>query len=191
MFGAEAALVLLKVHGLTILAPLAVLEGPIVTVIAAYLASLAYLDVRLVFVVVVLADLLGDSILYGVGRRGPGALPARWRSRFGVTEARLAALQGHFHAQGGRTLVLGKLTHSAGMVVLIAAGAARMPFWRFLGFNLVATLPKSLLFVVLGYTLGKAYTAIDGWIFRISFALLVLTVLAAAAWFLYRRGVRG
>lgn len=191
MFGAEAVLLLLKAHGLALVAPLAVLEGPIVTVIAAYLASLAYLDVRLVYVVVVLADLVGDSLLYGIGWRGPGALPGRWRRRFGVTEARMAALAGHFREQGGRTLVLGKITHSAGVVVLIAAGAARMPFWRFLGFNLVATLPKSLLFVVLGYTLGRAYSAIDGWIFRASFALLLLTVAMVAAWFFYRRGVRG
>lgn len=190
MFGAEAVLLLLKAHGLALLAPLAVLEGPIVTVIAAYLASLAWLDVRLVYVVVVLADLVGDSLLYGLGRRGPAALPARWRNRFGVTEARLAAVTGHFREQGGRTLVLGKLTHSAGMVVLLAAGVAKMPFWRFLGFNLLATLPKSLAFVVIGYTLGQFYTAIDGWIYRASFVLLVLVVLGVAALFLYRRGVR-
>ncbi len=191
MFGAEAVLVLLKLHGLSLLAPLAVLEGPIVTVIAAYLASLAFFDVRLVYLVVVLADLVGDSIFYGLGRRGPGLLSQRWRTRFGVSDARLEALKGHFIKQGGRTLVVGKLTHSAGMVVLLAAGAARMPFWRFLGFNLLATLPKSLVFVIIGYTLGRAYTAIDGWIFRVSFALLVATLVAIAAWFLYRRGVRG
>ncbi|WP_372839498.1 DedA family protein [Phaeovulum sp.] len=191
MIGAEGVLVLLKLHGLSLLAPLAVLEGPIVTVIAAYLASLAFFDVWLVYVVVVVADLVGDSIFYALGRRGPGLLSPRWRNRFGVTDARLGALKGHFHNQGGRTLVVGKLTHSAGMVVLLAAGAARMPFWRFLGFNLIATLPKSLVFVIIGYTLGRAYTAIDGWIFRASFALLVLSLVAIAAWYLYRRGVRG
>lgn len=189
MVGVETVLVLLKAHGIAFLAPLAVIEGPIVTVVASYLASLAYLNVYLVFVVVVLADLVGDSILYAIGRRGPQLMSERWRSRLGVTETRVAALTGHFHAKGGRTLIFGKFTHSAGVIVLIAAGAARMPYWRFLAFNLIATTPKSLLFVVIGYTLGRAYTQIDGWIFRASFTLLILTVLGVLIWLRRKKGV--
>ena len=112
----------------------------------------------------------------------------RWRTRLGVTEARIAALTGHFRDKGGRTLILGKFTHSAGVIVLIAAGAARMPYLRFLLFNLIATTPKSLLFVTIGYTLGRAYTLIDGWIFRASFMLMIVMVLGWVIWLRRKKG---
>ena len=51
-------------------------------------------------------------------------------------------------------MLLGKVTHSLGALVLVAAGAARMNIWVFLGWNLIATVPKSLLLIWLGLWLG-------------------------------------
>jgi membrane protein DedA with SNARE-associated domain len=59
----DTAIHILQTDGLLLLFPLAVVEGPIVTVIAAYLASLGYLNIFAVFAVVVAADLVGDSIM--------------------------------------------------------------------------------------------------------------------------------
>ena len=56
--------------------------------------------------------------------------------------------------------------------------------------NLLATIPKSLFFVVLGYTLGSAYSQIDNWIARASLVVLGAMVLAGAAW-VFRKSVKG
>jgi membrane protein DedA with SNARE-associated domain len=186
----DAALHLLQAHGLVLVFLLAMVEGPIVTVLAAYLARLGNMDIVAVFVVVVLADLVGDAGLYLIGRYGHGGLPPRWRKRLGLDEKRQDMLDNHFRQSGGRTLILGKLTHSAGMLVLLAAGASRMRFGPFLFYNLVGTLPKSLFFLLIGYTLGYAYTAIDSYIFRASLTVLVLILLAGLYWLLRRRGQR-
>ncbi|MFC2967521.1 DedA family protein [Acidimangrovimonas pyrenivorans] len=185
--GLDTVIHLIQTHGLLLLAPIAVLEGPIVTVIASYLARLGYMDIYAVFVVVVLADLVGDAIFYELGRAGPRFLPARWLNRIGLSEDRLEALTAHFRYRGGRTLVIGKLTHSAGMLVLVAAGASRMNFGLFLWYNLLGTVPKSLFFAVIGYSLGFAYTAIDGWIFRGSILLLILLILGGIWWVVRHR----
>jgi len=99
------------------------------------------------------------------------------------------AVAAHFDEKGGRTLLLGKMTHSAGAAVLVAAGLARMPALRFGWINLVATVPKSLLFVTIGYGFGSAYARIDNWISRASLVLLGLIVLAGVAW-AFNRGNR-
>ena len=67
---------LISNHGIAILAPLALIEGPIVTVIAAFLAREGLLALWQVVACVILADVAGDVLHYGVGRgvlawRGP------------------------------------------------------------------------------------------------------------------------
>lgn len=190
MFGLETVTALMIKHGLLFIAPLAVLEGPIVTVIAAWLASQGAFPLWAVALVVIAADLVGDIGLYSFGRWGLVRLPARWRERLGLGQARLATLAGYFDAKGGRTLLFGKFTHSMGFGVLVAAGAGRMSFGRFVTFNILGTVPKSLIFVLLGALFGAAYAQIDGWIARASLVLLVLILAGGVSWMLYRRASR-
>ncbi len=183
----EQVFSLIHVYGLWVFVPLAIVEGPIVTVIAGYFARLGALDPVSVLVAAVVADLIGDAIFYALGRWGNGWLSPRWRHRLHLDDQRLDWLRGQFHSRGGRILVTGKLTHSAGMFVLLAAGAARMPFARFLGWNLLATVPKSASFFVLGYAMGHAYASIDHYLVRGSAILLCLLLTAAAAVWYWRR----
>jgi membrane protein DedA with SNARE-associated domain len=186
MIGLETIIALASAHGLAIVAPLAVIEGPIVTVIAAWLASRDILNVWAVSAVVIAADMVGDLALYALGRWGLHRLPKRWRDRLGLSRARLLGLAKHFRAQGTRTLVIGKLTHTAGAAVLVAAGLGKVRLWRFLWVNLFATIPKSLFFVALGYSIGSAYARIDNWITRASLILGGILVVALALWLVSR-----
>lgn len=187
MIGLETVTALIVKHGLAVVAPVAVIEGPIVTVIAAWLASQGLMSLWAVAAVVIAADLVGDFGFYSLGRWGLGRLPKRWLERRGLTHERLEGLMSHFEDHGGRTLLLGKLTHSAGFAVLVAAGMAKMPLLRFFWFNLLGTVPKSLLFVGLGYGFGAAYASINGWITGVTLALGVLIVALAISYVLHRR----
>lgn len=172
MFTLENVLQLIQSHGLWLLAPFAILEGPIATVIASYLARMGYMNVFAVYVVCVLCDLLGDAMYYGIGRMGPAFLPERWLARMGLNEARQLALTDHFATKGGRTLLFGKWTHSTGLPIMLASGMARMNFAAYMWYNLIGTVPKTAVFVALGYFIGHAYASIDTYIARISLVLL-------------------
>ncbi|WP_103335740.1 DedA family protein [Pseudotabrizicola formosa] len=163
---------LIRDYGLLIIAPLALLEGPVVSVVTGYLAKAGLVPLQLAFVVLVVADLAGDVVLYWIGRRGRAGLALPWLGRFGVTRRRLAGALRTFRRNGGRLLVLGKLTHSAGFAVLLAAGMARMPVMRFLVLNTLATLPKTGLCLAFGWWFG-AVTGRAG-LGLIGAALLVL-----------------
>lgn len=173
---------LISTHGLWVVAPIAVLEGPIVTVISAWLAQRGLFDLPQLILVLVLADLAGDAILYAVGRWGLHRLPPHWLRRVGLREGRLRLMSRRFDHQGGRILAFGKLTHAAGAAVLVAAGLARMPFGSFLFFNTLATIPKTLAFVALGYLIGHTYRLIYFWLSNASLAILAILAIGAAAW---------
>ncbi len=187
MIGPDAALQLMQSYGLLLLAPVAILEGPIVTVIAGYLAHLGVFSIYAAFVVVVLADLVGDLMLYWLGRSGINWLSPRWRARLGLSDERLTSLCDHFSQRGGRTLVVAKLTHSLGLVALVAAGVSRMAVLPFLWYNLLATLPKSLFFLIVGYTLGYAYRQVNAYIFWLSLVPLAIALIFGIHWYLRRR----
>ena len=182
------AATLITTYGIAILAPLAVIEGPIVTIIAAYLASLSLLNLSDVIVCVILADLVGDALHYAFGRFALNRLPTRWLGRVGLSRRRLFGLIRSFRSNGVRVLLIGKLTHAAGFAVLIAAGAARMPFGQFLLANLVATIPKSLFFVAIGYMFGSAHEQIGQWVSNASLAVIAIAVVGALVWMQRMKG---
>ncbi len=184
MFDLQHIEELVREYGLLLLAPLAVIEGPIVTVIAAYAARMGYFSLPAVCVIVILADLVGDAGYYSLGRWAitSNGEPPRWLSFLGLNKARLASVVTSFENHGGRLLVIGKLTHSAGAVVLAAAGMARMPFGSFLFYNAVAQVPKSLFFVAIGWSFGHVIGQVDHWIAYLSVGMLLLLVAGGVVW---------
>lgn len=86
-----------------------------------------------------------------------------------------------------RVLILGKLTHAAGFAALIGAGAARMRFGPFLLANLLASIPKSLVFITIGYLFGEAHEAIGQWLTISSAVVLALVAGGAMIWLRRRR----
>ena len=129
MFTLDHLLALIQAYGLWLLGPFAIIEGPIVTVIAAYIARMGYMNVYAVYAVCVVGDLVGDAMYYGIGRLGPKFLPERWLAKMGMTEARQISLGDHFAQKGGRTLLFGKWTHSTGLPIMLASGMARIGKW--------------------------------------------------------------
>lgn len=189
MIGLSTITALMAKHGLAVLAPIAVLEGPIITVIAAWLASQGIMNLWAVIFVVVAADLVGDVGIYSFGRWGVRRLPEHFLTSIGLSRERLEALVGQFQDHGGRILVFGKFTQSAGIPVLVAAGLAKMPLRRLVFVNFLATVPKSLVFVALGYAFGSAYASIDNWLTKISL-LFGAVIVAVAIGALVRRILR-
>lgn len=177
-------------YGLIIIAPLAVLEGPVLSVISGYLARLSMIGLPQVFGLLVLADLIGDVALYVLGRQGRIGVAVRWFGALGVTRKRVAWFIRAFRAKGGRILVLGKLTHSAGFAVLLAAGLVRMPFARFLALNFLATVPKVAVFVMIGWLFGEVADRVGNWLFGVSVAVILGLAAITALIFIKRRAAK-
>ncbi|TDR79926.1 DedA family protein [Paludibacterium purpuratum] len=176
----------LPVYGQPALFAAMVLEGPLATVLGAFLASRGLISLPQVYLLAIAADLAGDTLLYVLGRLG--RVPTRlWRGARGLRRRRRALwLQAHLRQHAGRLLIAGKWTHALGFLVLIAAGAARLPFLPFLGWNLMATLPKAALFALLGFFGGAAYQRIDVYLWLFGCTAFAALLVVAGAWLRYR-----
>ena len=159
--GAESWTSVISTYGYWAVFVLSILEGPIVTIFAAFLASQGVFSVTAVYALVVLGDLVGDAAYYSIGRWLVRRLPWRMGPRASKLRQRVDALSSHIRAHAGRVLLVGKLTQSAGFAVLLAAGAARVPFLAFMFYNVVGTLVKSAALTAFGYFFGHFYGALD------------------------------
>lgn len=145
----------LQSYRYAVLFPLVVVEGPITTLTAGFLASLGFLKLVPVFLVVVAGDLGGDVIYYSIGRWGRKPLE-KWGRSTRLMKEKIVKLEKLFESHGGKTLVAGKLSHAVGAVVLITAGIVKFPFKKFVWFNFLASIPKSLVLILIGYYFGNA-----------------------------------
>ena len=101
----QAVADILAAQGSMILFPLALVEGPVVVLTAAALADLAGLNLWAIWLVAVAADLVGDCILYGLGRFLPDAVPRSLRPK-----TQIAQLGRMFATSGATILLTAKLT---------------------------------------------------------------------------------
>ena len=60
----------LAAHGSMLILPVAIVEGPVVAVIAGALSAAGILDWPWALLMLVLGDLIGDCIYYAIGRYG-------------------------------------------------------------------------------------------------------------------------
>jgi membrane protein DedA with SNARE-associated domain len=170
-----------------LLFPIVVVEGPIVTIIGGFLVSLGYLNFFLAYLVLLFGDLVGDSLYYSIGRWGRNRFIERWGRYVGITAERLALMEAYFEKHGGKSLFFGKLTHAVGGVILVAAGMAKVPFWKFIWYNFLATLPKALILMLIGFYFGQAYAQLNRYLDYTALVTVAVVVLLIILYLVVRK----
>jgi membrane protein DedA with SNARE-associated domain len=131
-------------------------EGPLATVAAGGLVGAAVLALVPVLVVVVAADLAADAVYFTLGRSLGHPRVRRLLARLGVTDERCRAVADRVGRRFPLAIAGIKVADAAAVPVLVAAGAARVGYGRFLGWDLVATVPRAALLLGLGALAGPA-----------------------------------
>jgi len=134
-----------------------VIEGPVITSAAAFAAALGYFNIFIVFLLSVAGDLVGDYIYYGIGYFGRVQLVETYGHNVGLTEQRLKHMERLIKKHPKKTLAAIKLAPLLPAPGLMMIGATRMSMRRYTWLTLIVALPKTLLFMALGYYFGAAY----------------------------------
>lgn len=164
-------------YGYWILLPLMIIEGPIVTLIAAFMASMGIFNIYTVFFLSVLGDMLGDIIFYGVGR-WQGMLFVRKIGKYiGITEELVLKMEKFFVRHGGKTIIAVKSTTGLCWATFIAAGIVKMPFLKFVGYSFLGGIIWSSFLVFMGYFFGGLYEQVAEYI---NYAGIVIGSIAVA-----------
>lgn len=155
-----------------VLAQCAGVPLPAVAVLLGAYASARHGDLNLAAVIAVgsLGAMLGSTIGYVLGRVGGRPLMLRLAHRFRADENRIIQLESFFDRHGGTALFFGRWVIVVRLWGAIAAGAAKMPWPKFLLWTITGCIAWVASLSVLAYLAGALAHAIGdatdlgGWV---------------------------
>ena len=169
---------LLLTYKYVILIPLAIIEGPIVSVIAGFLTTQGIFNLLLVFLVMVAGDIIGDGIFYFIGYKGE-----KFFHYFKINEEKIEKAKIYFQENHKKAIALSKVMWGIGTAGLIAAGALHVSYKRYFKTCALYSLGQSFIMIALGIFFGQAYIIIGkyfnyytAWISILGIAFLLFFV---------------
>jgi len=163
-------------------------EGPIITAAAAFGAALGYFNIWVVFMLSILGDLVADLLYYAIGHFTRLTVIEKFGHRFGLSTARMKKLEHVLHTHPIKTLLFIKLAPVLPTPGLMIVGAVRMPIAKYVMLSLLITLPKTLLFMALGYYFGAAYDAIAHYAQAGEYFIIAAIAVIVAVYWGYQKG---
>jgi membrane-associated protein len=157
----EHMILLLSKYRYFILFPLAIVEGPILAVLAGFLCMRGVLNIWIVFPVILLGDAIGDSICFAFGKFG---IPAPVRSmiyKFGFDPGRLQRAKRFIEMHPRATIPLSKLALGVGVLGIYLIGHSGISYRQFIRIALLTSFFQYLVYLGIGVYFGQAYALIN------------------------------
>ncbi|MBS1665893.1 MAG: VTT domain-containing protein [Bacteroidetes bacterium] len=182
----EHLIYLLSEYKYLLLFPLAIVEGPIIAVIAGFLCITHLLNPFLAYPIIVLGDITGDSICYMFGRWGVPNFIKKISNWFGLNAEKLGRVKIFFDTHPIRTISLSKITLGIGVAGIYLAGNSRIPYPKFLRVCLATSAIQYIFYLGIGLLFGDAYIQINRYLNYFA-SITILSALAIVLFILIRK----
>ena len=121
---------------------------------AGYICHKGSADVRWMVVVGIVGVLVGDGLLFNMGRRyGNNLLGHRWLQRIAKPWL-VAKAQAGFDTHGSKIIFAARFMPGLRSVIFLIAGTLKVPYWKFLTFDGSAALISVPVWVIGGWYFG-------------------------------------
>ncbi|MGW4568682.1 DedA family protein [Streptomyces sp. NPDC004561] len=152
--------------------------GETILIAAAVYAGAGQLNIAAVVAVGFFAAILGDNVGYLIGRTGGHALVQRYGKYVLLPPERYEKAEKFFTRHGGKVVTIARFIEGLRQLNGIIAGAAEMPWPRFVAFNALGAALWVGLWAGVGYFAGNHITTIYTEVNRYStYVLIALGVL--------------
>lgn len=164
-----------------------IIPGDIILALGGVYSSQGKMSLGWVIAIGTVAAIAGESIGFWLGRRY-GVRLLRRLPFFGPRLSRiLEESQDYFRKHGGKTVAIGRYATAAGAFIPFTAGAARMPYPRFLAFDVPAIAVWATGISIFGYLFGQNLEFIDKVLSRFGYGVLAVFVLVFGGRFVWKR----
>jgi len=157
---------------------------------AGFIAGRNELDLRTLYMVGIASAVAGDCCGFAFGRTGGQRLIERLGQRFKFVRERHEYLRQFFIAHGSKAVFMARFVVGARFMAGPMEGAAGMPFWRFLGWNLLGALIWCSLVITVGFLVGDELDWVAAMVHRAGHWMGLGVLLVAIMLLLWRREQR-
>lgn len=138
-----------------------IIEGPVITMFAGLAVAGGYMNFWLAYIAILAGEVGGDVLYYALGYWGREKILLRYKWLAHIFLPEVEKIERLFKKHPAKTLIISKITHVIGLPFLIAAGIAKYNLARFSLYDFIATVPKSLALLAVGYFFSQAIATID------------------------------
>lgn len=162
----------------------ALFEGPVVMMVSGFLVRMGTFPFWPAYFVLIAGDLVADIGWYGLGRLARARVIDAVIKFFGATHDSFEKLEKVFNKHDIKILFISKITTGFGFAVLtlLAAGAARVPFRRYLAMNFLGEFIWAGMLMLVGYLFGHAYTQVSDIASKTKLIVGMLVLVVAGMW---------
>lgn len=168
----------LRNYGYFAMFPLMIVQGSVVTVVAATLASLGIFWWPAVFFLSVLGDLIGNLVLYFLGYRWGMKFVHNFGKYLGINEKRVLRMEKYFQKHGGKTILLMKPITGLYSVAFVAAGVVKMDFKKFFNYSLLSGILWSGFLMTIGYFYGYLWKSASRYLSWVAMAIAFVAIVS-------------
>ena len=166
--------------------PIAFLEGPIITIISGFLVSRGRLELVPALIVVFMGDVLSDSLFYLVGKGGRHMI--QYLRFLHISPLRLERLETRFATKPWKTMILAKVSYGLGTVFMVASGASRMSWKKFLEYILSLNFIRSSILLAIGFYFGRVAIHIGPT--YLQYYVIAVIILIPTGYLIYNKYIR-
>lgn len=174
-------------HTYIILFLIMLVEGPIITAVAAYASSLGYFNIWMIFLISVLGNLIPDILFYWIGRSSRVKSVEFFINKYFLSENSVKSMEKNLHLHFGKTFLVTKLCPMLPIPGILLSGFIRISFLRFIIVDIFFNLLYSVIFIIIGYIFGFAINNIFKYFKIGQYSFLGILVLVAFVYFIISR----
>ncbi len=157
-----------------------VAPGETAVIVGGLVAGQGQISLLALIAIVWACAVLGDVTSYELGRHLGRQWLLKHGARLKITDERLDQVEGFFDKRGGATILIGRFIGFVRPIAPFIAGASKMPFRRFLPYDVLAAGAWSTTFCVLGYLFWRSIDKLTTYVSRGLFAFGTLVVVIGA-----------
>jgi membrane protein DedA with SNARE-associated domain len=159
--------------------------GETILLAAGFFAAQGHFHLWEVIGVASFGAMLGDNAGYAVGHRVGRAALERYGRYILLTRNRLRKLDKFFARHGDKTILFARFVTGLRVFAALFAGAARMPWGKFVVYNMAGAILWAVAITLLGFFFGQSWDLLHRWLGRAGLIVglaVLLVVLLVYVW---------
>jgi undecaprenyl-diphosphatase len=140
-----------------------VAPGEAAVIVGGVVAGQGEIDIRLLIGLVWFAAFAGDSVSFYLGHRLGREFLVKHGPRFKITEPRLEQVEKYMRVHGGKTILVGRFIGLVRALAPFIAGSSKMPYRRFMPYDIVGSGLWAAFFCLLGYVFSNNLQEVIHW----------------------------
>lgn len=138
--------------------------GQTIVIIGGFFARLGVLNLYYIIILASLGAIIGDLAGYILGRRYGYSFITKYGKFFFFKKEYFNRTKQLMNEHTGKTLIIGRFNSITRAFAPFVAGSSKVPFMKFLVYNVIGGISWGLSFSLIGYIFGEGYKAASHYI---------------------------